>query len=329
MFGGIDVKPTIFVVIVTLAATPLWASGGDEAAESRALSLAHVFATDHPVHRGALHAQALLEERTDGALTLQIYPNGTYSGYDDAVRGVQSGVLDVAPLDSAVDYYPPSGVLLGPYTFRDYDHWLAFKRSEIAAELRETISETVGVKFLAFFQFGFRHATANVPARTPEDFADLRLRVVDFAPYPEVATVLGARPVAMPIGDVYMALNTNVADGQENPFTQILTMKFFEVQEYLILTGHMMATTGMAMSEQAWNGLTAEQRIIVQEVFSEMAAFIDEIVIGEAGAMLDELEARGMEVIEVDIGPFQERVPLVLEKYPQWEDLYYEIQAVE
>ena len=322
-------KSAVFAVIAVLAVMPLSTAGTDAANESRVLSLAHVFATDHPVHLGALHAKGLLEERTGGDLTLQIYPNGTYSGYDDAVRGVQSGVLDFAPLDSAVDYYPPSGVLLGPYTFRDYDHWTAFKRSEIAEELRETISEAVGLKFLAFFQFGFRHATANVPARTPEDFADLRLRVVDFAPYPEVATVLNARPVAMPIGDVYMALNTNAADGQENPFTQILTMKFFEVQEYLILTGHMMASTGMAMSQKAWNSLTDEQRIIVQDVFSETADFIDELVIGNAGAMLDELKDKGMEIIEVDITPFQERVPLVLEKYPEWEKLYYRIQAVE
>ena len=322
-------KNLIFVAFVIFSAMPAAGRGASEAARSRALRLAHVFATDHPVHLGALHAKELLEARTGGALTLQIFPNGTYSSYDDAVRAVQSGVLDFAPLDSAVDYYPPSGVLLGPYTFRDYDHWLAFKRSGIAEELRETISEAVGLKFLSFFQFGFRHATANVPARTPEDFADLRIRVVDFAPYPEVATVLNARPVAMPIGDVYMALSTNVADGQENPFTQILTMKFFEVQDYLILTGHMMATTGMAMSEKAWNGLTGEQQIIVQNVFAEMAEFIDEMVISNAAAMRNELKSKGMEIIEVDIAPFQKRVPLVLAKYPEWEELYYKIQAIE
>lgn len=321
-------KKIIIFAIAAFVAAPLMASGTDEVAESRTLTLAHVFATDHPVHLGALHAKELLEERTDGALTLQIYPNGTYSGYDDAVRAVQSGVLDLAPLDSAVDYYPPSGVLLGPYTFRDYDHWLAFKQSDVAEELRGTISDAVGLKFLSFYQFGFRHATTNVPARTPEDFADLRIRVVDFAPYPEAATVLNARPVAMPIGDVYMALSTNVADGQENPFTQILTMKFFEVQDYLILTGHMLATSGMAMSEKAWDSLSSEQQVIVQEVFSEMADFIDEMVISKAGDMLQELKDKGMEVIEVDITPFQERVPLVLEKYPQWEELYYQIQAI-
>ena len=322
-------KKLIFVAFVIFSAMPAAGRGSSEAGRSRALRLAHVFATDHPVHLGALRAKELLEARTGGALTLQIFPNGTYSSYDDAVRAVQSGVLDFAPLDSAVDYYPPSGVLLGPYTFRDYDHWLAFKQSGIAAQLRETISEAVGLKFLSFFQFGFRHATANVAARTPEDFADLRIRVVDFAPYPEVATVLNARPVAMPIGDVYMALSTNVADGQENPFTQILTMKFFEVQDYLILTGHMMATTGMAMSEKAWNGLNSEQQVIVQNVFAEMAEFIDEMVISNAAAMRNELKSKGMEIIEVDIAPFQKRVPLVLAKYPEWEELYYKIQAIE
>ena len=87
-----------------------------------------------------------------------------------------------------------------------------------------------------------------------------------------------------------------------------------------------MATTGMAMSEKAWNGLTDEQQITVQNVFAEMAEFIDEIVISNAEAMRNELKSKGMEIIEVDIAPFQKRVPLVLAKYPEWEELYSTIR---
>ncbi len=322
-------KKLFAVMLVLVVASHLVFAAGARETETRTLRLAHVFATDHPVHLGAERAKSQLEERTNGALTLQIYPNATYAGYDDAVRGVQSGALDLAPVDTAVNFYPPSGVLLGPYTFRDYDHWLAFKDSSVAAELKETISEKMGLKYLQFYQFGFRHATANRPARRPEDFAGLRLRVVDFAPYPEAATVLNARPTAMPIQDVYMALSTRVADGQENPFTQILTMKFYEVQDYLILTGHMLATTGIAMAQNTWESLTAEQQTIASEVFSDMADYIDQIVIQNAQQMLDELKDLGMNVIEVDIAPFQARVPMVLEKYPEWEELYYAIQAIQ
>lgn len=322
-------RKLIVTIVVLLIATPMLFAGGAAETDTKTLSLAHVFATDHPVHLGSLRAKEALEEKTGGALSLQIYPNATYAGYDDAVRAVQAGTLDLAPVDTAVNFYPPSGVLLGPYTFRDYDHWIAFKESEVAAELKETISEKMGLQYLEFYQFGFRHATANRPATTPEEFEGLRLRVVDFAPYPEIATVLNARPTAMPIQDVYMALSTGVADGQENPFTQILTMKFYEVQEYLILTGHMMATTGIAMSEKAWNDLTPDQQEIAREVFTDMADYIDQIVIDNAQEMLDELEELGMTIVEVDIRPFQARVPLVLEKYPEWAELHAAIQAIE
>lgn len=326
--GGTVLKKLIVTMLVFFVATTLLFAGGSGESQTRTLSLAHVFATDHPVHLGALRAKELLEERTDGALSLQIYPNATYAGYDDAVRAVRSGALDLAPVDTAVDFYAPSGVLLGPYTFRDYDHWRAFKRSDVASELKDTISDRMGIQYLQFYQFGFRHATANRPATTPEEFSGLRLRVVDFAPYPEIATVLNARPTAMPIQDVYMALSTGVADGQENPFTQILTMRFYEVQDYLILTGHMMATSGIAMSERAWDNLTAEQQVIVQDVFNEMAEHIDNLVIDNSQEMLEELESLGMTVVEVDIAPFQERTPLVLAKYPEWEELFNAIQDI-
>ncbi len=314
-----------FIVMLAVAAA-LFAAG---APEERSLDLAHVFATDHPVHRGALYAKELLEERTDGALTLRIYSDASYAGYDDAVRSVRAGDLDLAPIDTAMDYYPESGVLLAPYVFQDFDHWMAFKNSEVAKELKADISEIMGVRYLEFYQFGFRQATANVRAETPDDWEDLRLRVVDFAPYPEIATVLNARPIATPIEEVYMALQTGVADAQENPFSQILTMHFYEVQDYLILTDHLLATTGIAMAQSTWDSLSSEEQEIAEEVFTAMANRIDEIVIEEYEEMFQQLtEVHGMTPVEVDTTPFRDRVGLVLDKYPEWESLYFQIQEL-
>lgn len=298
-------------------------------AAERVFKVAHVFNTDHPVHQGLLKANELLKEKSGGRFELQIFPSGTYANYKDAIQAVKMGVLDLCPLDTAIDYYKPSGVLLSAYTFRDYDHWKKFKSSPVYDDLLATIGDKVGVKQFALYTFGFRHATTKtVRATKPEDFKDLKLRVVSFPPYPEAATVLGAHGAPLPIGDVYMALASGVADGQENPFTQILTMKFYEVQKYLILTGHMLASSGTIMSKKAWSSLSPADQKLFEEVFRFEAQSIDDMVIAGDAKLLAEIKDKGMEVVEVDKAPFMARVPLVLKRYPEFEDLYTKIQAI-
>jgi len=306
-------------------------AAGSAMAQEKTFKLAHVFSTDHPVHLGMLKADELLQEKSDGRFALQIFPSGTFASYRDAITAVQLGTLDMAPLDTAIDCLPASGVMLSPYTFRDYDHWRAFKASDVYTSLLRDISEACDVEQLSLYTFGFRHiTTGDAPATTLEDFDKLKLRVVNFAPYPEAATVLGATGTPLPVADVYLALSNGVVDGQENPFTQISAMKLFEVQDYLILTGHMLASSGLTMSQRAWNGLSDEDKAMFREVFTEAAAYVDSIVIDGEAKLLDTLvNEHGMQVVEVDKQPFVDRVPLVMAKYPEFQDLYNQIQAVE
>ncbi|WP_168184122.1 TRAP transporter substrate-binding protein [Pseudoruegeria sp. SK021] len=306
-------------------------AAGSAVAQEKTFKLAHVFSTDHPVHLGVLKADELLQEKSDGRFALQIFPSGTFASYRDAITAVQLGTLDMAPLDTAIDCLPASGVMLSPYTFRDYDHWRAFKESDVYTTLLDDISDACDVEQLSLYTFGFRHVTTgDTPATTLEDFNKLKLRVVNFAPYPEAATVLGATGTPLPVADVYLALSNGVADGQENPFTQIVAMKLFEVQDYLILTGHMLASSGMTMSQRAWTGLSDEDQVMFREVFTEAAAYVDSIVIdGEAELLATLVDEYGMELIEVDKQPFVDRVPMVMKKYPEFQELYNQIQAVE
>ena len=319
----------IYAVVTAISAFLVFSSQSLIAAE-RVFKVAHVFNTEHPVHAGLVKANDELKAKTNGRFELQIFPAGTYANYKNAIQAVKMGALDLCPLDTAIDYYEESGVLLSPYTFRDYDHWGKFKQSKVYSELLDNIGEKVGVKQLALYTFGFRHTTTkDKKARTPDDFKGMKIRVVNFPPYPEAATVLNAHGTPLPIGDVYMALASGVADGQENPFTQIMTMKFYEVQKYLILTGHMLATSGTIMSKKAWESLSPSDRKVFEEVFNNEADFIDkEVITGEA-KLLAELKDKGMEVVEVDKAPFMQRVSLVFKKYPKFQDLYQKIQAVQ
>ncbi len=298
------------------------------AGEGRKLTIGHVFATDHPVHVALLETKKVLEDKSGGKLTLEIFPNATYANYKNAIQAVRMGALDMCPLDTAADYLKESGVLLGPYTFTNYDHWAKFKKSDVYKELKGKISGAVGVKQLAIYNFGFRNATGRKIYKTPADFERVKLRVVDFAPYPEIATVLNAIPTPLPVGDVYMALQTGVADAQENPLTQIVALKIYEVQKYIMLTEHMLATSGTIMSKKCWESLSPAEQAMIEEVFDFEANLIEKMVVDKEQELIEFCKSKGMEVLAVDKKPFIDRLPLVHKKYPEWVPLYEKIQAL-
>lgn len=317
-------------IAILLGITLLLAVTGGAYAETRTFTFSHVFQTNHPVHIALTEANELLKQLSGGTMELEIYPNGTYATYNDAITAVQMGALDFACLDSASDWLTKAGVLLGPYVFRSYEHFENFKKADFYQDLKAEIGAAVGVHQFDHYNFGFRHLTANKEIRTLDDFEGLVLRCVDFPPYSELKTIFDVNITAIPIGDVYMSLQTGVADCEENPVTQIVTMKFYEVQKYLMLTSHMLAISGTVMSQTAWDSLTEEEKAIMEQVFTFEANRIDELVMQNEESLLQECENNGMTIIrDVDTTPFRERVPLVLEHYPEWIDLYNAIQALE
>ena len=300
------------------------------AVEPIQIRLSHVVAEDHPIHIALLETAEKLKEQSNGKYELVIFPNSTYANYKDSLQAVRMNSLEMCCLDSAMDFLPETGALLVPYIFRDLDHWESFTNSDFSKELREQIGEAVGVKEFQFYNHGFRHVTTkgDVVPTTPEEFEGLKLRVVDFAPYPEVATVLNASPTPLPFSEVYMALSQGVVDAQENPLNQIVAMKFYEVQDNLILTGHILAISSIVCSDDFWNSLPAEDQALIEKLFDENSKRIDEIVKGEQDALLEQLKGFGMNVVEVDKQPFMDRVSLVFDKYPEFKDLYDKIQAI-
>ena len=315
----------IAILLVALAGSTSFAQ---TAVKPRKLKFAHVFATDHPVHIALLEANELLKKKSDGRFELEIYPNGTFANYNDAVMAVTMGQLDMAPLDSAANYLPKAGIVLGPYVFRSYDHWKNFKASKTYDNLKAEISAAVGVQQLDLYNFGFRNMTGNKIYRTLKDFANVKLRVVNFPPYNEIATIFNVGGTSIPIGDVYMALQSGVVDAEENPLTQIVTMKFYEVQKYLMLTKHMLAVSGTIMSKSTWNSLSKADQAIITEVFKFEADRIDELVVKNENALIDFVKSKGMTVVDVDTAPFKERVQIVLDKNPAWKGIYKEIQDI-
>lgn len=317
-------KLSAFVLSLAVAAS--LAAG----AAARELSVSHVFAENHPVHQAYLAAAEELAEKTGGRYTLSIYPYGTYANYTDSITACKMGTLDIACLDSASDWLKASGVLFAPYCFESYEHWKKFKDSDLCAEMRDAIGKAVGgVVQLNMYNFGFRNLTGNKEILTLKDFDGLTLRCVNFEPYSTLKDVFNVAITSIPIEDLYMSLQTGVADCEENPLTQIVTMKLYEVQKYLMMTQHMLACSSTIINASLWNSLTDEDKAIFQEVFKNMGDKVDELVVQNEKKLIDECVSYGMKYIpDVDTAPFKANALKVVEQYPDWQNWYNQIQKL-
>lgn len=322
----------VFASALTFASAQGAQEGNAKSTETKTIYLkaSHVFNVGHPVYDAFKESADLLYEKTNGRYGLTIYPAGTYANYSDSITACQMGDLDIACLDSATDWDPAAGVLFAPYCFQSYAHWDAFKNSDICTEMMDEISDAVGgIKQLNMYNFGFRNLTANFEVKGLKDFQGKTLRCVNFAPYSTLKDVFNVAITSIPIEDVYMSLQTGVADMEENPVSQIVTMKFYEVQKYCMKTQHMLACSSTIINKDLWDSLSDIDKNIFQEVFTRQGNRIDELTQANEDKLFDVCREHGMTIVNnVDTTEYRKNAQKVVEQYPEWKNYYDRIQAL-
>lgn len=255
-------------------------------------------------------AQAFIDTLTElsgGEFTGSQAPAGQLGGERDMIEGLQIGSMDVVITSTGPlgNFVPEVYALDLPFLFRDYDHARKTLDGEIGQELLEKINENQLVG-LAWTENGFRHVTnSQRPVRTPEDLEGLKLRTMENRVHMEAFSEMGASPTPMAFPELFTALQQGVVDGQENPVTVITASKFWEVQGYVSLTGHVYSPAVVLASPILMDGLTEEQRGWFYEAAKASAAATRAEVnrLEDAGVAL--LRENGMEVItDIDKAPF-------------------------
>lgn len=299
-------KHVLSVGVAGLMALGL-AGTADAATELR---FAHGQATTDLTHIAAENFKQLVEEGSNGEITVTIYPGGQLGKSKDMVQGVRLGTIDLTangnPYFTA--FAPKLNVLDLPYMFANYDHVYEVLDGEIGQELMAEL-EQHNLKGLAFWEIGFRHlTTADTPVRTPDDMKGLKIRTTPNEAHLKAFELLGANPVPMNFQDVYMALQTGTIDGQENPITQIHSARFSEVQKYVSLTGHAYTPLVFVMNLAKFESLTPEQQALIQEAAHAAAVAQREGLAKEQERRSEEL-AKTMTIIDdVDVEAFRAMV---------------------
>ncbi|MEM7222203.1 MAG: TRAP transporter substrate-binding protein [Pseudomonadota bacterium] len=213
-----------------------------------------------------------------------------------------------------VDFSLPSSVMSSvtdefalfemPYLVKDREHMGKIEDEIFWTKLAPAV-EDKGYKVLAVWENGFRHITNNDgPIDKPEDLQGLKLRTPKGAWRVKMFKSYGANPTPMSFSEVFTALQTGVIDGQENPFAQIYSAKFQEVQDYLSLTGHVYTPAYVVVGKEKWESLPEDVRQILEETAKENQAFVYETAAQLETDLLTKLKEGGMKVNTADKAAF-------------------------
>jgi len=264
-----------------------------------------------PTSHYGVGAQAFLDTLADlsgGTFTGEQAPAGQLGGERDMIEGLQIGSLDLVITSTGPlgNFVPEVLALDLPFLFRDYDHARSVLDGEIGQELLDAMGENDLVG-LAWSENGFRHVTnSQRPITTPDDLGGLKLRTMENAVHMAAFEGMGAAPTPMAFPEVFGALQQGVVDGQENPITVITASRFWEVQGYVTLTGHVYSPAVVLASPILFEGLTEEQQGWFMEAARASAAATRAEVDRLEAEGVELMRANGMEVItEIDRAPFQ------------------------
>ena len=196
------------------------------------------------------------------------------------------------------------GLFEMPYLVQDRAH-MARIEEQIFWPAIEPAAEAKGYKILAVWENGFRHITNNVrPINTPADLQGVKLRTPKGSWRVKMFKSYGANPTPMSFSEVFTALQTGVIDGQENPFAQIYSAKFQEVQKYLSLTGHVYTPAYVAVGKTKWDSLPADVREILEATAKETQAFVYQTAAAMETDLLQKLKDGGITVNQADKAAF-------------------------
>jgi tripartite ATP-independent transporter DctP family solute receptor len=274
------------------------------------LKWAHVYETSEPFHKWSVWAANEFGKRTNGKYQVDVYPASQLGKESDINQGLTLGTVDIIISGSsfASRAYQPIGVTYYPYTFRDADHLVKYTKSDVYKSLTGAYAEKTGNQIVATTYYGTRHTTSNKPINNCADMKGLKIRVPDVAAYLAMPRACGANTAPIAFAEVYLALQNGTVEAQENPLTTIEAKKFYEVQKYIVLTGHIVDHLNTVVSGKQWKAFTADEKKIFSELAQEAAQKAGADIVAREAELVDIFKKKGLTVTEANRDDFRSTV---------------------
>ncbi len=313
----IAARATLTLAVSLAMATAAQASDFDDM-DPVTLRLAHVVNEQDGFHIAAVKFQELVAERTEGAVTIDIYPNASLGDERTLLEGMQIGTVDMGVITNGpvANFVEEMAVFELPFLFPSPEAAYEVLDGPIGQELLDKLSE-VNLKGLAYAERGFRNLTnSQREVRTPADIDGLRIRVMENPVYTDTFSELGANAIPMAWTEALTAMQQGTIDGQENPVNVIHSFKLNETQTHMTLSRHTYAPAIFVMGMPVWNGLPEAAQDVLRQAAQEAAEHERRYNADMEAEQLEELRAAGMQIVDdADLDAFQAAVAPVYEKY--------------
>ena len=293
-----------------LAASALFTVLGAQA-DPILIKFSHITADSTPKGQGALMFKKLVEERLPGQVEVQVFANSSLYGDGKEMEALlMNEVQLLAPAPSKLEQYTKQLQLFDlMFLFDDMPAAQRFQQSDKGRAMLKSM-EDKGITGLAYWLNGMRHFTANKPLREPGDARGLKFRVQPSDLQAAQYTALRAVPRKMAFAEIYQGLQTGVVNAQDNPWSNIYSQKYHEVQKYITESGHGIGNYLLITNTKFWNGLPADVR-------GELEAIIDEVTV-EVNLQAEALNEKAKQGV-IDSGK-SEILVLTDEQRGKWRD---------
>src|SRR5262249_54440554 len=276
-----------------------------------ALRWATVLATTHPSVAMMERVAKQVKDDTGGALEIQIFPAGQLGSSRDLIEATSSGAIQIVDEGAAQfgQFAPRFSILQAPYIWRDPQHVRRVLASPIMDEMNAQLVAKRQMRVVGSEYYGKRHVTSGSKAiNTVDDMKGFKLRIPEVDTFRAMAEAWGARPTPLNFNELYLALSQGAVDGQENPLPTIQSGNFFEVQKFLVLTGHIMTPRLIAINEGAWTKLDAKSQKALTAALATHGKTQDDEILAQEAKLVDTFKTGGMTVIQPDIESFRKPV---------------------
>ncbi|WP_240795371.1 TRAP transporter substrate-binding protein [Aquibacillus halophilus] len=303
------------------------------------IQYSHPNAPESVAGRQAQQFADLVSEKTDGRVTIQVFPSGQLGNLQEITEGVKLGTIPISHNTMAANgsLFSDLAALDTPYLFKDVDHMsrVMDMDSPLMETLNERFVEESGVRLLYTFYFGTRHLTADQPIKHPDDLSNVKIRSIPWDIYTTTVEGMGAEATPVDWSEVPTALQTGVVNGQENPLDVVVSNSLYELQDYLMLTGHIIASSGVIINEETWQSIPTDDQELIMEAANEARDSAIEWNKEIESSALTEIKEKGMEVIGeeegLDVDAFEQQITeLIQERFSdEYGYIYDEVNSIE
>lgn len=293
--------------------------GGDK--EVHTIRIAYLVSEEQSSHLAAVSFKEKLEKESDGRLKVELYPNGQlYASDREAIEAVQLGNIEMtipalAPLAS---FNKKFLVFDLPFLFNNHEAAYKALDGELGQQLLKELEQN-DLKGLVFAENGFRNmSNNNGPIDSPEDLKGLKYRTLENPVHTDTFKSFGANASPFAFGELYTALQQKTYDAMESPISLYYTNKFYEVQKYLTMSGHVYAATILLMNNNFYKSLPKDLQELVVKASEEYRTEQRELAQKQDVEFLEKLKENGMQVNELtdeQREKFREEAKEVYDKY--------------